>query len=94
LLFFGSIFLLRFDDAIHRADILAAGGIIVANALDTGVGIDHIDIALGDGLGGAFGEAGTTSDAVFQNFHCHNSRSLLKFEITFMLIPSRKAHVN
>ena len=50
-----NIKLLGLDNAIDRANILAAWGIVMANALYTGVRVDHINVTISDGLGGTFG---------------------------------------
>jgi hypothetical protein len=69
---------LDFFDAFYGADGGALGGVVVAHALNTGGGVNDVDGGIfGDGVGGAFGQAGTASDAIIVNFHCHGI-SLLK----------------
>lgn len=70
--------LLRFDDALDRADRDALGRIVVTNALHAGGCVDDVDIAFGDGIGGAFGDARAAGDAVFIDFHCHGKHSSFK----------------
>jgi hypothetical protein len=54
---------------------------MVADAFHTGGLIDDVEnaIALANGVGGTFGQARATSDAVFFDFHCHGIMLLEKF---------------
>jgi hypothetical protein len=63
--------MLCFDDAVHRADFNTLGRIEVTFALDTGDGVNHVDVTIGDGIGGAFRKAGAAGNAVFEDFHSH-----------------------
>jgi hypothetical protein len=70
---------LCFDDAVDRANILAARGIKVPDAFNTGIGIDDVNgITLGDGFGRAFWQACAAGNAIILNFHSH-SNTLLKW---------------
>ena len=74
-----SFLVLRLDDAFYRANVFAARGIEVADALDTGVGVNHVDgITFGNRLGGAFRQARATGNAVVLNLHSHSSLSMRK----------------
>ena len=67
---------LRLDDAIHRADVLAAGGIVMTHALHTGGEVDDVNgITFSDGIRGAFRQARAAGDAVFVDLHCHDTHS-------------------
>jgi hypothetical protein len=44
----------------------------VTNALNAGAGVDNVDVAFSDGVGGAFRQASAASDAVIINFHSHS----------------------
>jgi hypothetical protein len=52
-------------------------------AFDTGSLVDDIQgaIAFGDGVGGAFGQAGAAGDAIFVDFHGHGLYLLVLFDI-------------
>jgi hypothetical protein len=64
--------LLCFDDAIDRANIFAAGGVVVTDALNASIGVDDVDVAFADGFGGAFRQAGAARNAIVLNFHSHD----------------------
>ena len=68
---------LGFDDAVYWANGNALGGIEVAFAFNAGGLVNHIEgaVTFGDGFGGAIGNAGTASDAIILDFHCHGSFS-------------------
>ena len=51
----------------------------MADAFHAGGGVDHVDGAFADGIGGASGLARATSDAIVLDFHCHGDTLL--FEI-------------
>ena len=70
--------LLRFDDALDRADRDTLRRIVVTNALHAGGRVDDVDIAFGDGIGGALGHARAAGDAFFIDFHCHGKHSSFK----------------
>ena len=68
---------LRLNDAIHRANILAAGSIVVTDTFHTSGGVDDVNgITFGDGFGRAFRKAGSAGNAIILNFHSH-SKTLL-----------------
>jgi hypothetical protein len=62
---------LRFDDAVYRANFDALGGIKVTYAFDTGSRVNDVDVAVGDGIGGALGKAGATGNTIFSDFQSH-----------------------
>jgi len=62
---------LGFDDAVHGADFDALGRIKVAFTFDTGRCVNDVNVAVGDGIGGALGKAGAAGNAVFIDFHSH-----------------------
>jgi hypothetical protein len=72
---------LRFDDTLDRTDRNTLRRIMMTLALDAGFLIDNIGnaVTLVDRLGGTFGYAGATSDAIFGNFHGHGCYSVHKF---------------
>jgi hypothetical protein len=67
----GSCFLiskkLLLDDSFDGA-LLGAGA-----ALNAGISVDGVDIALSNGLSGALGSAGTASDASVSDLICHKA---------------------
>jgi hypothetical protein len=67
-----------FDDAIHRADSDALGRIVVTDTFDAGCLVDDVGdaVAFTDGFGGTFGDACTTGDAFFKDFHGHGGFSV------------------
>ena len=57
-----------------QADGLARADVRASSALDAEIRVDGISRALGDGLLGAFADAGSASGAkIFTNFVCHNT---------------------
>lgn len=71
---FADLFLLcGFDDAVHRADRDALWRVEVTFTFDTGSLINNIQnaIALTDRFSRAFGDACTTGNAFFIDFHGH-----------------------
>jgi hypothetical protein len=69
---FNQLLGLCFYDAFHRAGGDALRRVKMTFALDAGAHIDDVNrISLGDRFGGAFGQASTTGNAFFRNFHCH-----------------------
>lgn len=63
--------LLCLDDALDRADRSALGGVVVTDTLHAGGLVDDVEdaVTFADGFGWAFGHAGATGDAIFENFH-------------------------
>jgi hypothetical protein len=78
--------LLRLDDALDGADRSALGRVVVTNALHAGSLVDDVEyaVAFADGVGGAFRQACTASDAVFEDFHCHDLCSLSVFKLSHL----------
>lgn len=72
---------LCFNDALHWAGSDTLGGIVVTFALHTGRLIDNVQnaVTFADGFSGAFGNARATGDAIFSDFHGHDSYSSLKY---------------
>ena len=62
-----SIRLFTGDDSVAGANFCASA------ALDAGIGIDHIDVTLGDSFNGAVGKAGAASDTFVCNYVSHSS---------------------
>jgi len=63
-------------NTIYRADLLALGFVVVAHALGTLVGVDHVDLFPGrDGIIGALGFTDITVDAVVGNHQGHEFTS-------------------
>ena len=60
---------LAFRDSVARANLCAAA------AVDAGVRVDVVDIALCDGVCGAYALASATCDAVVANYISHNCNS-------------------
>jgi hypothetical protein len=68
---------LRLNDAIHRAYILAARGIVVTDTFHTSGSVDDVDgITFGDGFGRAFRKTGSAGNAIILNFHSHGKTLL------------------
>jgi len=70
--------LLRLDDALDRADRGALRRIVMTDAFDAGGGVNDVDVAFADGIGGTLGQARAAGDAVFVDFHCHGKFSNFK----------------
>jgi hypothetical protein len=70
---------LSLDDALNGANFDALGGIEVTDAFHAGGGVNYVNVAFADGLGGAFRQTSAASDAIFLNFHSHGTRSLKWF---------------
>ena len=70
---------LRFDDALDRAGCLAARGVVMADALDTGGLVDHVQaaVAFADGFGGAIGHARAAGNAIVVDLHGHDGFSFI-----------------
>ncbi|MCY1513730.1 hypothetical protein D9M68_482420 [compost metagenome] len=63
-------------NAVDRADLLALGLVVVADALGAEVGIDHVDLlALGNGAVWALGFADVAVDAVVGDLEGHGNNS-------------------
>ena len=62
----GGRILLAGDDSLAGANLCAAA------AVDAGVRIDFVDIALGDRLGGTYGHTSATSYTVVGNYVSHD----------------------
>lgn len=61
----GMIALFR-DDGFHGANISARA------AVGADIGVDHVDVAFGNGINRAFINAGATCGAAFGNFVSHS----------------------
>lgn len=57
-------------------DCTAGANLGAAAAGNTGIGVDVINLALGDSLYGAYGLASTTSHTVVTNYVSHNFEKL------------------
>src|SRR5690606_9485570 len=63
-------------DAVHRADLLALGFVVVADAFGAEVGVDDVDfLALGNGAVRALGLANVAVDAVIGDYQGHPASS-------------------
>jgi len=62
---------LRFDDAVHRADFNALGRVEVTHTFNTGVRVNDIDVTVGDGIGGALGKTSAAGDTIFIDLKSH-----------------------
>jgi hypothetical protein len=71
---------LCFDDAIDRADIHAARGIVMTNAFHASGRVDNVNIAFADRVSGAFRQASAASNAVVVNFHSHGITLLVEID--------------
>lgn len=59
------------DDGFHGANIGAR------TAVGADIGVDYVDVAFGNGINGAFIDAGATCGAVFGNFVSHSGMFLV-----------------
>jgi hypothetical protein len=64
--------LLCLNDAIDRANIFAARGIVVSDAFHAGGRVNNVDVTFGDGFGWAFRQAGAAGNTIILNFHSHS----------------------
>lgn len=62
------------DDGFYGANISAR------TAVGADIGVDYVDIAFGNGINGAFIDAGATSCAVIGNFVSHSGIVLVYYE--------------
>jgi len=78
---------LCFNDALYRADILAARAVEMAFALNASVGVDDIDgVAFGDGFGRAVGQTSATRNAVVLDFHSHSITLLFENDCVSLIL--------
>ncbi len=59
--------------SLRQADSLVRTNACTCSALCAEIGVNRIDVALGDSLNGALANTCTASNAVFTNYVCHNA---------------------
>jgi hypothetical protein len=64
---------------------------VVADALHTAVGVNHVDVAFADRVRRAFWYASATGNAVVLDFHGHRFYLLNEIDITLLILISAQA---
>jgi hypothetical protein len=67
-----AIFLQVFLIVLRKADCFVGANVCTGATLGAKIRVDGVDVTLGDGLGGAFADTRTASNAVFANYISHS----------------------